>query len=133
MSKINPYWVLDNLWQLSEEDLCDIASELDIKISKKTFKPIMIEKIKDSGKANYLNIYNKYKNVAFGICSYEACDLLDIDNKTLKKLAKKGFINVNYTKPKKLYGRYVNIPYYDLINILDLKKGTALEEALNSI
>ena len=73
MNRINPYWVLDNLWQLSDADLYDIATNLDIKISKKTFKPIVIEKIKDSGKANYLNIYNKYKNVDFGICFYEEC------------------------------------------------------------
>ena len=102
----------DNLWQLSKSELKAIVESLGIEFKKSTTKDDLISSIKCSEEVNYLDIYDKYKRYSFGIYPTVAQEMLNIDNKTLKKLAKKEIIKVAYTREKRAYGKYIDVPYY---------------------
>lgn len=111
-----------NLWQLGKIDLQNLATAMNIEFTKAETKDSLLNKIKNNDKYDLLSIYNKYKNLYFGVYPTEAQELLGIDNKTLKKLAKKDIIKIAYTRDKRLYGKYVNIPYYLLESFLISKE-----------
>lgn len=77
----------ENLWQLTKDDLEDLANSMNIEFKKSETKDSIFSKIKNDDNYNLLDIYNRYKNWCFGLYPTRAQELLDIDNKTLKKLA----------------------------------------------
>lgn len=118
----------DNLWQLGKNDISKIAESLGISFKKGTSKDELINIVKSCDKTDYLDIYDKYKRYSFGIYPTVAQEMLNIDNKTLKKLVKKEIIKVAYTREKRAYGKYIDVPYYLLesfkISKDDLNKAT---------
>lgn len=112
----------ENLWQLTKVDLEWLAKEWNIELKKRDSKDTILKKIKSSDKFNLINIYNMFSNYYFGLYPTVAQKLLNVDNATLKKLSKKGFIDVAYTRQDKMYGKYVDVPYYKLKDLQDRTK-----------
>lgn len=119
----------ENLWQLTKADLERLAKEWNVEINKKDSKDTMLKKIKSSNKFNLMDIYNMFNNYYFGLYPTVAQKLLNEDNATLKKLSKRGFIDVAYTRQDKMYGKYVDIPFYRLKDL----QGRTTEDIKNAI
>lgn len=105
-------FVKENLWQLDKTNLQSLANSMNIEFKKSETKDSLLNKIKTDNAFDLLDIYDKFKKWCFGIYPTKAQEILNIDNKTLKKLAKKDFIKVAYTREQKLYGSYIDVPYY---------------------
>lgn len=111
-----------NLWQLSKDNLQSLATSMNIEFKKSETKDSLLSKIKNDDKFDLIYIYREFKNECFGLYPTEAQELLQIDNKTLKKLAKKDVLSIAYTRQQRLYGKYIDVPYYSLDSILTLSK-----------
>lgn len=120
--------IKNRLWGLDKPDIINIAIELKVEFKKRDTKDSIIDKIWNCNDVDYIKIYEKYKN-SFGLHPNDAQKILKIDNKTLKKLCKKGFIGVAYTKKDRVYGNYVDIPYYNVMDLVDVTYD-ALEAAI---
>lgn len=112
----------ENLWQLTKDDLEDLANSMNIEFKKSETKDSILSKIKNDDNYNLLDIYNRYKNWCFGLYPTRAQELLGIDNKTLKKLAKRDIIKIAYYRDQKLYGKHIDVPYYLLESLLISKE-----------
>lgn len=122
-----------NLWQLDKADVQSLASSLDIEFKKSETKDSLLNKIKAHEKFDLINIYNKFKKWCFGLYPSEAQELMGINNETLKKLAKKDVIRIAYTREKRMYGKYVDIPYYMLEDLLWKEKPKGYKGKRNRI
>lgn len=123
-------FVKENLWQLDKTNLQSLADSMNIEFKKSETKDSLLNRIKADDSFDLLYVYNKFKKWCFGIYPTQAQEILSIDNKTLKKLAKKDVIKVAYTRKQKLYGSYIDVPYYLLESFTISKKelNTAIEK-----
>lgn len=115
-------YVRDNIGQLRKDELLKILIDNGIKIKQSTSKEVVIRAIFDN-KIELLEIYNSYKDRAFGLYPIDLENLLDIDKKLRLKMVKQDLLEVAYTKDEKAYGTYLTIPFYSLesLNKLDSK------------
>lgn len=111
-----------NLWQLDKTNVQSLATSLDIEFKKSDTKDNLLNKVKAHENFDLINVYNMFKKWCFGLYPSEAQEIMGVNNETLKKLAKKGVIQVAYTRKKRMYGKYVDIPYYMLEDLLKLSK-----------
>lgn len=136
-------FVEKNLWQLNKDDLQSLAASMNIEFKKTETKDSLLRKIKTNKDFDLLEIYNKFKNWCFGVYPTKAQEILNVDNKTLKKLAKKDFFKVAYTIEQKMYGKYTDVPMYllesfivtqeELNNAIKKHCKKASEKQLNAI
>ena len=108
----------ENLWQLDKTDVQNLATSLGIEYKSSETKSSLLDRVKKHEDFDLLDVYNKFKKWCFGIYPTKAQELLNIDNATLKKLAKKEVFKVAYTRRQKLYGKYIDVPYYLLESLI---------------
>lgn len=115
--------VRDNIGQLTKDELLKILTDNGVKIKKSTAKEALMRAIFDN-KIELLEIYDSYKDRAFGLYPRDLENLLDIDKKLRLKMVKENLIEVAYTKDERAYGTYLTIPFYSLesLNKLDSKE-----------
>lgn len=117
-------YVKEHMLELPKDTLFNLAKEIDGNVKKSRNKDDFLRVILKSKKEDdyYINLYYRLKDNFFGVKTTEMQKLLGINNTELRKLLKKNVVKANYYISKRLYGSYCDIPYYSLIELLDLEK-----------
>lgn len=112
-----------NIEQLRKDELLKILADNEVEIKANTIKEEVIKAIFNN-RIDLLEIYDSYKDKAFGLYPTDLENLLDIDKKLRLKMVKQNLIEVAYTKNERAYGTYLTIPFYSLesLNKLDSKQ-----------
>lgn len=120
---INKKYIKDftkaNIQYLTKDALVSIAKKQDIKIKVSDYKDNIAKAISDTKGVDYWDIYQEYKNRAFGLYPTDLENLLGIDKKQRKKLEGK-LIKVAYYQEGKADWGKINTPFYDLETLYKL-------------
>lgn len=115
-------YVKENLWQLDKDILIDIADSLYGVPEDTRYKEKIIEFIHEHDDVDYLDIYNMNRRTAFAVTGGKMAELLGVELKIVKKMAKKNWLTIPYTIEQKIHGRIVDVSCYSLYELLTLTK-----------
>ena len=85
--------------------------------AEKLTKEQIIEKIKEANISDEVLIENFYKYL--GIHSIKFQEKFGVDHKTIKKLERKGLLEVIYKQRTRAFGRYIYVPMYSPLVYFD--------------
>lgn len=110
-----------------KKGILSLADKFEVVVSEKDLRLDILNKLLANG-VTYLNIYNEFKDMAYGIHPSRFTNKFGINKYQKKKMEETGFIKIAYKKAEKIMpGIYGAVPYYDPewyfnINIEDIEK-----------
>ncbi len=121
MIKINLIKIVkDKIYFLLKSDLIDFALQKEFIIKESLTKGEVIEAILSNITDELaLELTNKFSD-KIGFTASEIEELLGITKYERKKWTRKGYLNVTGTYEVRAYGKYLNCPLYDVIQIINL-------------
>ena len=98
---------------IMKKDILLLAERFGVVVSKKDLRLEILDKLLASG-VTYLDIYNDFKDRAYGIHPSRFSNKFKVNNYQRKKMIETNFIEVAYYKNEKIYpGRYEKVPFFN--------------------
>ncbi|WP_099313585.1 MULTISPECIES: hypothetical protein [Clostridium] len=96
-----------------KERILEFASKVGIEANRKESRLEILDKLLNKG-VTYLDIYNEFKDIAYGIHPSRFTNKFGINKYQKKKMEETGFIKIAYRKAEKIMpGIYGAVPYYN--------------------
>lgn len=117
-------YVKNELGYMKKDDLRKTLKEMfNVELKKKATKDELIQAVIKNcknRKKDYLKIYEMWKFDYFGVSLSMVEETFNISRYKRKQLEKYLILNEMYTYEVRAYGKYINVPVYNLKDFLDL-------------
>lgn len=108
-------WINNNLWELTIRDISSLFPGENLKLTKQK----LIDKVM-ADNLNLIDIYHRFKDKCFGMYVSDVEKYLNINRKERLKMTKQEFLKVSYYKETRAYGKYLDVPYFDVAHLVNL-------------
>ena len=98
---------------IHRKDIELFAEEVGVLVNESDFNLDILNSLLANG-IFYLDIYNRFKDIAYGIHPSRFSNKFKVNNYQRKKMIETNFIEVAYYKNEKIYpGRYEKVPFFN--------------------
>lgn len=98
---------------IHRKDIELFAEEVGVLVNESDFNLDILNSLLANG-IFYLDIYNRFKDIAYGIHPSRFSNKFKVNNYQRKKMIETNFIEVSYYKDEEIYpGRYEKVPFFN--------------------
>nr|WP_278679970.1 hypothetical protein [Clostridium paraputrificum] len=102
-----------NQVNINRKDIKLFAKKFGVVVNESDFRLDILDKLLFNG-VGYLDIYNEFKDRAYGIHPSRFSNKFKVNNYQRKKMIETNFIKVAYYKDEEIYpGRYEKVPFFN--------------------